>query len=63
MSKDSKKTYDGVRAVAIKWTADKFGVTREYVRAAIYQTSTGGRTEEILRAYRQKYQELKQVLS
>lgn len=63
MNKDRKKRYDSVRAQAIKWTAQKHDVSREYVRAAIYGTSNGGRTEEILRAFRAKYAELKQVLS
>lgn len=63
MNKVKKKRYDSTRAVAIKWTAEKYGVSREYVRAAIYGTANGGRTEEILRTYRAKYRELEEALS
>lgn len=63
MNKARKKPYDSTRAQAIKWTAEKYQVSREYVRAAIYGTANGGRTEEILRSFRSKYAELKEVLA
>lgn len=59
----SKKKYDAARVVAVRWVAEKHNVSREYVRAAIYKTSTGGITEELLKDFKAKYEELQKVLS
>lgn len=56
------KVYDSVRPIAIKWVADKYKVSREYVRAAIYGTCKGGRTDELKKAFDTKYAELKAVI-
>jgi len=63
MNKSRTIVYDANRAAAIKWTAAKFGCTREYVRAVILGTSKGGRTAEILKAFQDKYAEIQELLS
>lgn len=63
MNKGKAKKYDGVRAQAIKWVAEKNEVTREYVRAAIYGTSNYGRAPQLKKEFEEKYNELKSVLN
>lgn len=59
-----KNKYDrGPKAQAVKWVAKKFNVEADYVRKAINNTSTGGITDDLRKAYATKYQELKEVLS
>lgn len=53
--------YDKIRALAVALTADAFECERAYVRLAINGTRTGGRTPEILKFYRAKYEELKKA--
>lgn len=63
MNKNRKK-YDNKRVSAIKWTAERFDVSEQYVRAIDINSSiTSGRADDIRKAYRKKYEELKKVLS
>lgn len=63
MSKGRKK-YDASRAQAIKWTADKYEVSEQYVRNIDNNPNMDyGRCNEIRKAFRAKYAELQQVLS
>lgn len=67
MGKDNKKykPYDAHRAMAIKWTAQKYKVTPEYVRQCdnYPDMTTSDLANEIRKAMRTKYEELKQLLS
>lgn len=65
MGKSSKKSnrYDAVRAMAVRKTADKYKVTKEYVRGAVNGTFKGGQTEEIARSYRETYQSIENLVS
>lgn len=56
---------DNVRAEAVKWTADKLGCSKEYIRGLLNgnNPSTSDNAELIIKTYREKYAELKSVLS
>jgi hypothetical protein len=51
------KPHDPFRALAVKFTAKKFIVTEAYVRNAINGTAKGGRVEDIIKIYNEKYSE------
>lgn len=62
MVKDNrKKPHDPIRALTTKWVAKKFEISAEYVRAALNGTATGGRVDDILKAYKEKYKEYQEV--
>lgn len=63
MNKGKTKVYDAKKAEVIRFIAKQFEVTEGYVRQCVAGTSNTGRAEEIVRAYRLKYKEVKQILS
>lgn len=63
MDKYRKKGFDRTRAMAIKWTAEKFGFTREYVRSIVNGHVSTENADKALKAFKAKYEELEQILS
>lgn len=59
------KPYDANRAAAVKWVAKKFEVTEVYVRQCdnYPNKTTSDLADEIRKALREKYNELKAILS
>jgi len=65
MGKDIEKnrSRDPQKTIAVKWVASKWHVTNAYVYDIINGKYDGGEADNIRRAYRQKYEELKAILS
>ena len=63
MSKGKGNIYDAKRAEVVKSIARKFSVTEGYVRQCIAGTANSGRSEEIRKAYNEKYELIKALLS
>jgi hypothetical protein len=55
MGKSIKSGYDAKRAMAVKAVAEKYQCTTSHVRACINGTWNGGNSDEIRKAYNQKY--------
>jgi hypothetical protein len=65
MNKNTKKRTpkNTTRAAAVKWVAKKFECTNGYVYGVLDKTFSGGISNEVRKAYDEKYAELQQVLS
>jgi hypothetical protein len=60
----TKKRSDPFRALAVKWVSRKYDVSEGYVyNIASNSNLYGGLADEIRKAYRAKYEELKQTLA
>ncbi len=65
MNKSTKRRItDRKKTEAVHWVAKQYDCTTAYVYGVLNGTySNNGRAEDILKAYREKYAELQQVLS
>lgn len=55
---------DPFRTLALRWTAKQFNCSESYVRRVDKELNlNGGVADDIRRAYRAKYEELKQVVA
>jgi hypothetical protein len=59
-----QKRSDPIRALAVKYVVKKFDVSEMYVyKIAADSNRTGGLADEIRKAYRAKYAELKEIIA
>lgn len=56
-----KATYDAMKALAVKSTAQYFGITESYVRICL-KKNRNGKTDSIRSFFLEKYEALQQVL-
>lgn len=61
----SRRKYDAKRAEVVKFLANKFNCTPEYIRSVIHPDSTVSwlRSDEIRREYKEKYEAIRNILS
>lgn len=54
---------DGEKTLAVKWTAQKFSVSTQYVYAVLVGSFNSGIADDIIKAFKIKYNELKSIMN
>ena len=62
IKKTNTPAYDAARAAAVKLTANTFRVTNEYVRYILKNGTSSLKSEDILKFYKEKYNQLSKII-